>query len=287
MTQTITLYEVGPRDGLQNESAMIATADKISLVNRLSAAGLKRIEVSSFVSPKWVPQLADAAAVFAGIERRPDVAYAALVPNMKGLEAALLSDINEVAIFAAASESFSKKNINCSINESLERFLPIMERALAAQLPVRGYISCITDCPYSGVVDPKQVADLTESLLTLGCYSVSLGDTLGKAVPNTTHACLEAALTVASEDQLAGHFHDTNGQAIANVAVCLDKGIRTFDSAVGGLGGCPYAPGAKGNIATETLVQYLESEGFNTGVDVGELIEIGEFARALRTAENS
>jgi len=250
MTQTITLYEVGPRDGLQNESAMIATADKISLVNRLSAAGLKRIEVSSFVSPKWVPQLADAAAVFAGI-------------------------------------SFSKKNINCSINESLERFVPIMERALAAQLPVRGYISCITDCPYSGVVDPKQVADLTESLLTLGCYSVSLGDTLGKAVPSTTHACLEAALTVASEDQLAGHFHDTNGQAIANVAVCLDKGIRTFDSAVGGLGGCPYAPGAKGNIATETLVQYLESEGFNTGVDVGELIEIGEFARALRTAENS
>lgn len=265
---------------------MIATADKISLVNRLSMAGLTRIEVSSFVSPKWVPQLADAAEVFAGIDRRQDVVYSALAPNLRGLEAALLCDINEVAIFAAASESFSQKNINCSISESLERFVPMMERAQAAQLPVRGYISCITDCPYSGSVDPKQVADLTEALLRLGCYSISLGDTLGKAVPSTTLECLEAALVVAPAEQLAGHFHDTNGQAIANVAVCLDKGIRTFDSAVGGLGGCPYAPGAKGNVATETLVQYLESKGFDTGIDLNQLNEIGEFARTLRTAKS-
>ena len=265
---------------------MIATDDKIALVNRLSEAGLKRIEVSSFVSPKWVPQLADAADVFAGIERRQDVVYAALTPNLQGFEAALLSDVNEVAIFAAASEAFSQKNINCSIAESLERFLPIMERAKSADLPVRGYISCITDCPYSGAVDPKQVGDLTERLLSLGCYSVSLGDTLGKATLSTTEACLKAALAVASADHLAGHFHDTNGQAIANVSVCLEKGILTFDSTVGGLGGCPYAPGAKGNLATETLVRYLESEGIPTGVNVEALEEIGRYAQQLRAIDS-
>ena len=281
MTQPISIFEVGPRDGLQNESTKIATADKIRLVNWLSSAGLKRIEVSSFVSPKWVPQLADAAEVFSGINRQPGVVYAALAPNLKGLETAIASDVNEVAIFAAASEDFSQKNINCSIAESLERFTPMMERAQSAQIPVRGYISCITDCPYSGFVNPSQVADLTEKLLSLGCYAISLGDTLGKAVPKSTEACLKATLAVASADQLAGHFHDTGGQAIANVALCLDKGIRTFDSAVGGLGGCPYAPGAKGNLATEKLVQYLESEGFDTGIDVQELNEIAEFARAL------
>lgn len=284
MTQSITLYEVGPRDGLQNESVLIPTADKVSLVNRLSKVGLKRIEVSSFVSPKWVPQLADAAEVFAAIDRQPDITYAALAPNLKGLESAMSSDVDEVAIFAAASEAFSQKNINCSISESLERFSPMMERARSAQLPVRGYISCITDCPYSGAVNPKQVGDLTEALLSLGCYSISLGDTLGKAVPLTTKACLQAALAVAPANQLAGHFHDTNGQAIANVAVCLEQGIHTFDSAVGGLGGCPYAPGAKGNVATEKLVQYLESEGFNTGIDLRELGEIGALARKLRSA---
>lgn len=286
MTESVTLYEVGPRDGLQNESAMIATGDKILLVDRLSAAGFKHIEVSSFVSPKWVPQLADAADVFAGIDRRDGVVYSALAPNLKGLESALKSQIDEVAIFAAASESFSQKNINCSIAESLERFRPMMEQAQAAQLPVRGYISCITDCPYSGSVNPKQVAHLTTQLLSLGCYSVSLGDTLGKATPSSTKSCLDAVLAVAPAEQLAGHFHDTNGQALANVGVCLDKGLRTFDSAIGGLGGCPYAPGAKGNVATETLVGYFESEGINTGFDINELNDIGGFARALRAEHN-
>ena len=215
MTDFVSVYEVGPRDGLQNESIHIPTQDKIALVDRLSDTGLVRIEVSSFVSPKWVPQLADAADVFSGIKRQPDVVYAALTPNLKGMQYALDAKVDEVAIFAAASESFSQKNINCSIAESIKRFAPIMELAKASNIPVRGYISCITDCPYSGQVAPSQVGALTKQLLTLGCYSVSLGDTLGKATPTTTAAAIEAALDVAPAEKLAGHFHDTNGQAIA------------------------------------------------------------------------
>jgi len=284
MSESVTVYEVGPRDGLQNESVLIATGDKIDLVNRLCDAGLKRVEVSSFVSPKWVPQLADAANVFAGIQRVPDVVYAALAPNVKGLEGAIQADVNEVAIFGSASEAFSQKNINCSIAQSLERFEPMMVMAQEAKLPIRGYISCITDCPYSGTVDPAQVAHLTEQLLRLGCYSVSLGDTLGQATPESTKAVVHAALSVAPASKLAGHFHDTTGQALANIAVCLELGLGVFDAAVGGLGGCPYAPGAKGNVSTESVVAFLESQGLNTGVDQDKLAHIGQFARTLRTA---
>lgn len=283
MTDLVSVYEVGPRDGLQNEAAHISTQDKITLVNRLSAAGVQRIEVSSFVSPKWVPQLADAADVFSGIHRKSGVVYAALTPNLHGLKNALGANVDEVAIFAAASESFSQKNINCSIAESLERFAPIMQIAEASNVPVRGYISCITDCPYSGPVEARQVGALTDSLFKLGCYSVSLGDTLGKATTTTTAAAIDAALAVASADTLAGHFHDTNGQAIANIGVCLEAGLRIFDSAVGGLGGCPYAPGAKGNVSTESVVAFLESQGLKTGIDQDELQCIGEFAHTLVT----
>lgn len=281
MTDFVSVYEVGPRDGLQNESTYIPTQDKIALVDQLSDAGVVHIEVSSFVSPKWVPQLADAADVFSGIKRQPDVVYAALTPNLKGMQYALDAKVGEVAIFAAASESFSQKNINCSIAESIERFAPIMGLAKASNIPVRGYISCITDCPYSGQVAPSQVGALTKQLLTLGCYSVSLGDTLGKATPTTTAAAIEAALDAAPAEKLAGHFHDTNGQAIANIGVCLEAGLRIFDSAVGGLGGCPYAPGAKGNVATEAVVSFLEAQGLSTGIDQDKLKRIGQFAQTL------
>ncbi len=281
MTETVTLYEVGPRDGLQNESQPIPTAQKIELVNRLNQTGLDRVEVSSFVSPKWVPQLADAADVFAGIERRDGIVYAALTPNIKGLERALESGANEVAIFASASEAFSQKNINCSIAESLARFEPMMEIAAAAGVPVRGYISCVTDCPYSGPVEPSAVGRLTEQLLSLGCYGVSLGDTLGSATPETTSACIQAALHVAPARLLAGHFHDTNGQALNNIDVCLDAGLRLFDASVGGLGGCPYAPGAKGNVATESVVRHLHARGFHTGIDEALLQSTAEFAKSV------
>ena len=286
MTEFVTVYEVGPRDGLQNEAAHISAADKIELVNRLSAAGVMRIEVSSFVSPKWVPQLADAAEVFAGIERRAEVVYAALTPNLKGMRDAVQSNVDEVAIFAAASESFSQKNINCSVAESLDRFAPIMDAAKKSGLPVRGYISCMTHCPYSGAVEPRRVSALTDSLLKLGCYSVSLGDTLGKATPSTTAAAIEAALAIAPADKLAGHFHDTNGEALANIELCLEAGLRIFDSSVGGLGGCPYAPGAKGNVATESVVALLEARGFSTGIDLDELQRIGQFAQTLVTSDS-
>lgn len=284
MRDTVSVYEVGPRDGLQNESVSIATGDKIDLVNRLSAAGLKRVEVSSFVSPKWVPQLADAGDVFEGIQRTPGVVYAALTPNVKGLERAIEANADEVAIFGSASEAFSQKNINCSIAESLARFEPMMAMAHESNLPVRGYISCITDCPYSGSVEPAQVAKLTQALLDLGCYSISLGDTLGQATTDTTAGALKAALSVASAQQLAGHFHDTTGQAISNIAVCLDAGLRVFDAAVGGLGGCPYAPGALGNVSTESVVAFLEAQGMDTGIDLSLLEQIGHFATTLRSA---
>jgi len=284
MTDSVTLYEVGPRDGLQNEKNSIPTSDKISLVNQLSSAGFSRIEVSSFVSPKWVPQLADAAEVFSGIERRPGIRYAALTPNTQGLERAVSSRVDEIAIFGAASEAFSQKNINCSIAESLERFAPMMAMAAESNIPVRGYISCITDCPYSGAVAPSQVAYVTQALLELGCYSVSLGDTLGSATPVNTKQAIDAALSVAKPDQLAGHFHDTGGQALQNIDVCLNAGLRVFDAAVGGLGGCPYAPGAKGNVATESVVQWLEGRGLDTGIDWDVLMRTSEFAKTLRSA---
>jgi hydroxymethylglutaryl-CoA lyase len=280
----VTLYEVGPRDGLQNEPRPIATADKIALVDRLSATGLRRIEVTSFVSPKWVPQLADAAEVMAGIARRPGVAYAVLAPNLKGYEAAKAAAADEVAIFAAASESFSAKNINATIAESLVRFAPIAAAARRDRVALRGYVSCVTDCPYEGAIAPRQVATVVARLLDLGCREVSLGETIGRGTPEAVAAMLEAVLAVAPAERLAGHFHDTGGRALANIETALDHGLRVFDAAAGGLGGCPFAPGAAGNVATEAVAERLAALGHATGVDAARLAQAAAFARGLRRA---
>ncbi|MEF2550940.1 hydroxymethylglutaryl-CoA lyase [Aurantimonas sp. A2-1-M11] len=281
----VTLFEMSPRDGLQNETRLIRAADKIRLVDLLSACGFARIEVTSFVSPKWVPQLADAAEVLAGITRRPGVAYTALTPNLRGFEAAVAAKADAVAIFGAASESFSRKNINCSIAESLERFSPVADAAKAAGIPVRGYVSCVTDCPYEGPVAPGAVAAVTEALLAMGCYEVSLGDTIGHGTPETIAAMLRAALDVAPADRLAGHYHDTTSRALDNIVASLAMGLRTFDAAVGGLGGCPYAPGAKGNVDTLKVDAMLRREGFETGLDAAALETAADFAWTLRPAE--
>ena len=282
MSDFVTLYEMGPRDGLQNEPDLIATQDKIALVDRLSACGLKHIEVTSFVSPKWVPQMADAAQVLAAISRKPGVVYAALTPNIRGFENALAAGADEVAIFASASEGFSHANINCSIAQSIERFAPIMDAARDAGVRVRGYVSCVTDCPYDGSVTPSAVADVAAKLMALGCYQVSLGDTIGAATPKKTTEMLTAVLTQVAAQNLAGHFHDTQGHAIDNIAVSLDMGLREFDAAVGGLGGCPYAPGAQGNVATERVVEFLHAQGFETGIDHEKLNAAAVFAKELR-----
>lgn len=282
MSDFVTLYEMGPRDGLQNEPDLIATQDKITLVDRLSDSGLKHIEVTSFVSPKWVPQMADAAQVLAAISRKPGVVYAALTPNIRGFENALAAGADEVAIFASASEGFSHANINCSIAQSIERFAPIMDAARDAGVRVRGYVSCVTDCPYDGSVTPSAVADVAAKLMALGCYQVSLGDTIGAATPKKTTEMLTAVLTQVAAQNLAGHFHDTQGHAIDNIAVSLDMGLREFDAAVGGLGGCPYAPGAQGNVATERVVEFLHAQGFETGIDREKLNAAAVFAKELR-----
>lgn len=282
MADRVTIYEVGPRDGLQSQQRLIATADKIRLVDLLSACGHSRIEVASFVSPKLVPQMADGAEVLAGIARRVGVVYAALTPNMRGYEAARAARANEVAVFASASEGFSRANINATIAESLERFRPIVATAAADGLPVRGYISCVTDCPYDGPTPPTRVARVAEALLTMGCCEVSLSDTIGAATPATTGAMLDAVLAVAPAAQFAGHFHDTRGRALDNIAVCLDRGITTLDASAGGLGGCPFAPGASGNVATEAVVTMLQDRGFETGLDLARLAVAASFARSLR-----
>ena len=282
MSDFVTLYEMGPRDGLQNEPDLIATQDKIALVDRLSACGLKHIEVTSFVSPKWVPQMADAAQVLAAISRKPGVVYAALTPNIRGFENALAAGADEVAVFASASEGFSHANINCSIVQSIERFTPIMDAARDAGVRVRGYVSCVTDCPYDGAVSPSVVADVAAKLMALGCYQVSLGDTIGAATPQTTTEMLTAVLNQVAAQNLAGHFHDTQGHAFDNIAVSLDMGLREFDAAVGGLGGCPYAPGAQGNVATERVVEFLQARGFETGIDREALNVAAIFAKELR-----
>ena len=284
MTEQVTIFEMGPRDGLQNEKAMIATPDKIRLVDQLSECGFTKIEVTSFVSPKWVPQMADAAEVMAGIARKPGVSYAVLTPNMRGFEGARAARADEVAIFGSASEGFSQKNINCSIAESLERFEPVLAAAQLAGIPVRGYVSCVTDCPYDGPTPPESVARVADALTGMGCYEVSLGDTIGAGTPETVAAMLDAVLDVVPATRLAGHFHDTKGRALDNIAVSLDRGLRVFDSSVGGLGGCPYAPGAKGNVATEAVVSMLETRGFDTGIDPDRLAEAADFARTLRSA---
>jgi len=278
----VEIFEVGPRDGLQNEKRAIAVSDKIALVDCLSGAGFRRIEVASFVSPKWVPQMADSAAVLAGIRRVPGVRYAALTPNMKGLEGALAARADEVAIFGSASEGFSRANINASIAESLERFTPVAAAAREAGLPVRGYVSCVTDCPYDGAVAPQQVAKVAAALLAMGCYEISLGDTIGQATPATIDAMLAAVLDVVPPAQLAGHYHDTAGRALDNIEVSLARGVRVFDAAVGGLGGCPYAPGAAGNVATEAVHARLLALGYETGLDAGVLQQAADMARAMR-----
>lgn len=266
MAEFVTIYEVGPRDGLQNEKEIVPTSDKIALIDLLSEAGFSKIEATSFVSPKWVPQMADAGQVMAGIRRRPGVTYGVLTPNMKGFEAALAAGADEVAIFASASETFSQKNINCSIEESFARFAPVLDAAQAAGLPVRGYVSCVVACPYEGPIAPSSVRAVAERLMAQGCYEVSLGDTIGAGTPKTISAMLQEVLRAVPAERLAGHYHDTGNRALSNVEASLDLGLRTFDSAVGGLGGCPYAPGAKGNVATGSLVDMLHAKGFETGI---------------------
>lgn len=283
MTEHVTLVEMGPRDGLQNEESMVPTQAKIDLVDMLSACGFSRIEVTSFVSPKWVPQMADAAQVMAGITRHPGIRYAVLTPNFKGFEGALKAKADEIAVFASASEGFSRANINASIAESLERFQPVMLAAKSADLPVRGYISCVTDCPYDGPVAPEAVAGVAEKLVAAGCYEISLGDTIGAGTPDTVAKMLDAVLAVVEPNRLAGHFHDTQNRALDNIAMCLERGLRVFDAAVGGLGGCPYAPGAKGNVATEAVVDMVQAQGYHTGIDRARLAEAAAFARRLRT----
>ncbi|MEM6619832.1 MAG: hydroxymethylglutaryl-CoA lyase [Pseudomonadota bacterium] len=279
---TAEIFEVGPRDGLQNERRMIPTANKVALVDILSTAGFRRIEVASFVSPKWVPQMADAAEVLAKIVRAPGVRYAALTPNMRGLDGARAAKADEIAVFASASEGFSRANINCSVAEAIARFTPVMAAARDSGLSVRGYISCVTDCPFDGPVDPGAVATLAAQLWALGAYEISLGDTVGRGTPETVSAMLDAVLGAVPADHLAGHFHDTAGRALDNIDVSLDRGLRVFDASVGGLGGCPYAPGASGNVATEAVLDLLAARGFDAGLDPDAVLRAAEYAKGLR-----
>ncbi|MGY5779449.1 hydroxymethylglutaryl-CoA lyase [Rhizobium sp. LEGMi135b] len=280
----VTIVEIAPRDGLQNEKQPVDTARKIELVDLLSDCGFERIEVTSFVSPKWVPQLGDAAAVMAGIKRRSGIRYAALAPNMQGFEAALAAGADEVAIFASASETFSMRNINCSIAESIERFRPVAAASRDRGVPLRGYVSCAVECPYEGAVPPQNVVSVARQLRELGCYEISLGDTIGRGEPAAVDRMLEAVLAELPAAMLAGHFHDTSGRALDNIGVALDRGLRVFDAAAGGLGGCPFAPGAKGNVDTVAVHHYLALHGFETGLDDGKLARAAAFARSLRSA---
>jgi len=272
----VRLVEVGPRDGLQNEAQPISVADKVRLVDALSAAGLSYIEVGSFVSPKWVPQMAGSAEVFAQIQRKPGVTYGALAPNLRGFEDALAAGVKEVAVFAAASEAFSQRNINCAIGESLERFAPIMAAAKRHGISVRGYVSCVLGCPYEGEIAPEQVAAVARELYAMGCYEVSLGDTIGTGTAGATRRLFEVVGAQVPRDKLAGHFHDTYGQAVANIYASLLEGINVFDSSIAGLGGCPYAKGASGNVATEDVVYLLNGLGIETGIDLEALIGAGQ-----------
>jgi hydroxymethylglutaryl-CoA lyase len=272
MTQ-VRIVEVGPRDGLQNETQTVVTATKIELIERLVAAGLRTVEATSFVSPRWVPQMADHAELMAALPRHPGVTYPVLTPNMKGFEAALTHGVREVAVFAAASESFSQRNINCSISESIERFQPVFEAAQREGVRVRGYVSCVVSCPYEGPVDPQRVAEVAAQMMALGSYEVSLGDTIGTGTPASVLRMLEAVATRVPVAQLAGHYHDTYGMAAANVHASYQFGLRVFDSSVSGLGGCPYAKGASGNIATEDVVYLLHGLGATTGIDLDRLVD--------------
>lgn len=286
--ERVRLVEVGPRDGLQNEARIVPLDLKVELIDRLTETGLGVIEAGSFVSPKWVPQMADTAEVLARIQRKPGVRYPVLVPNLKGLDAAIAAGANDIAVFAAASETFSKRNINCSIEESLERFQPVVEKAKAGGLAVRGYVSCVAGCPYEGRVAPEAVARVTAALARMGCEELSLGDTIGVGTPRAIQAVVEAVAAEVPIDRLAVHCHDTYGQALANILAALALGVAVVDSAVAGLGGCPYAPGASGNVASEDVLYMLNGLGIETGVDLDRLVETGAFiAAALGRPSNS
>lgn len=276
----VRIVEVGPRDGLQNEKTLVSTADKVELIDRLSATGLLNIEATSFVSPQWVPQLADAAEVFTAIRRRPGIAYPVLVPNEKGYDRARAVGVEEVAVFTAASEAFNRKNINASIDESIERFRPVLERAAADGVKVRGYVSTVLGCPYQGDVPVTDVVRVARQLHALGCYEISLGDTIGVGTPRKAACMLKAVAAELPMSALAVHFHDTYGQALANILACLDEGVRVVDAAVSGAGGCPYAKGASGNVASEDVVYLLHGQGLRTGVDLEALADTGRWLAA-------
>ncbi|GGB96222.1 hydroxymethylglutaryl-CoA lyase [Marivita lacus] len=282
MVERVEIFEVGPRDGLQNEARLIPVSEKVALVDCLSRAGFRRIECASFVSPKWVPQMAGSGAVLAGITREPGVSYAALTPNMRGFEDAVAAGADEVAIFGSASEGFSRANINATIAESLERFAPVAAAAREKGLPVRGYVSCVVECPYDGAVAPADVARVVAALRDMGCYEVSLGDTIGRATPEGIVAMLDAVLGEMPAERLAGHYHNTGGLACDNIEASLGLGLRVFDAAVGGLGGCPYAPGAAGNVATEAVAARVASLGYAHGLDMDVVAEAAKMARRMR-----
>ncbi|MGH8689155.1 MAG: hydroxymethylglutaryl-CoA lyase [Burkholderiales bacterium] len=277
LPKKVRIVDVGPRDGLQNEKQEVPTKVKLELIERLANAGLKAVEATAFVSPKWIPQMADHTEVLEGIHRHPGVSYPVLTPNLKGFEAARAAGATEVAVFGAASEAFSKKNINCSIAESLERFRPVAEAARAAGIKVRGYISCVLGCPYEGEVAPAKVAEVARALHQMGCYEISLGDTIGTGTPRKTQAMIEACSRAVPVARLAGHYHDTYGQALANIYSSLELGVATFDASVAGLGGCPYAKGASGNVATEDVVYMLDGLGIETGIDLDKLVDTGQW----------
>ena len=277
LPRKVRIVEMGPRDGLQNEKQEVPTAVKLELIERLADAGLPAVEATAFVSPKWIPQMADHAEVLERIRRKPGVSYPVLTPNLKGFEAARAAGATEVAVFAAASEAFSRRNINCSIAESLERFRPVAEAARKAGIKLRGYVSCVLGCPYEGEVAPHKVAEVAGALHDMGCYEVSLGDTIGVGTPRKTQAMIDACASRVPVAQLAGHYHDTYGQALANIYASLELGVATFDSSVAGLGGCPYAAGATGNVATEDVVYMMNCLGIETGIDLSRLVGIGQW----------
>jgi len=277
LPRAVRVVEVGPRDGLQNEPAAVPTQTKVAFIDRLSQTGLPAIEATAFVSAKWVPQMADNARVLAGITRKAHVSYPVLVPNMQGFLAAKEAGATEVAVFAAASESFSQKNINCSIDQSLDRFRPVIEAANHDNIPVRGYISCVLGCPYEGDITPQSVARVAAALFRMGCYEISLGDTIGVGTPGRAQTMVDAVAGEVPREHLAGHFHDTFGQALANILACMEHGVATFDGSVAGLGGCPYARGASGNVATEDVLYMLHGLGIQTGVDLDGVIDAGRF----------
>ena len=285
MSESVRIVEVGPRDGLQNEPGEVPTAVKVELIERLADAGLPAVEATAFVSPKWVPQMADHTEVLERIRRKPGVDYPVLAPNLKGFEAARAAGATEVAIFAAASESFSRKNINCSIAESLERFRPVAQAAREHGIKVRGYVSCVLGCPYEGEIAPARVAEVAAALYDMGCYEISLGDTIGTGTAQKTKTMIAACAKRVPIDKLAGHYHDTYGQALANIYASLELGVPTFDASIAGLGGCPYAAGATGNVATEDVVYMLNGLGVRTGIDLARLVDIGQWISGVLKRE--